>query len=94
MNRRGFFQLGLGIIAAPAIVRADSLMKVIPWDKTVLTEASLEETLVELMAYTKDRGERIGLNPTHIVWPGVNAVSAYNYSEAEKHLNDFKEYWK
>lgn len=94
MNRRGFLQLGLGIIAAPAIVRADSLMKGIPWDRTILTEASLEETIVEFMAYTKDKGG-ISLKPTHlIVWPGVKEVYAYNYSEAEKHLNDFKEYWK
>lgn len=36
MNRRGFLrQLGL-VIAAPAIVRATSLMKVVPWDEPMV----------------------------------------------------------
>lgn len=36
MNRRGFLrQLGL-VIAAPAIVRATSLMKVVPWDEPLV----------------------------------------------------------
>lgn len=37
MNRRGFLQTCLALAAAPAIVRADSLMRVVPRNTTVLT---------------------------------------------------------
>jgi hypothetical protein len=36
MNRRGFLQSCIALAAAPAIVRADSLMRVIPREATVI----------------------------------------------------------
>lgn len=36
MNRRGFLQTILAACVAPAIVRADSLMRVIPRETTIL----------------------------------------------------------
>lgn len=40
MKRRGFLQSILALGAAPAIVRADSLMRVIPRDTNIITSAS------------------------------------------------------
>lgn len=37
MNRRGFLSSMIALAAAPAIVRADSLMKIVPRDVEVLT---------------------------------------------------------
>jgi hypothetical protein len=42
VNRRGFLGAILAAAAAPAIVRADSLMRVIPVDTEVLTFSSAE----------------------------------------------------
>lgn len=39
MNRRNFLTSMLAACAAPAIVRADSLMRIMPRDATMLTEA-------------------------------------------------------
>jgi hypothetical protein len=38
MNRRGFLSSILALGAAPAIVRADSLMRIVPHDLVVLTD--------------------------------------------------------
>lgn len=37
MNRRGFLQSCLALAAAPAIVRADSLMRIVPRDAGIIT---------------------------------------------------------
>ena len=37
MNRRGFLQSCIALAAAPAIVRADSLMRIVPRDRLVWT---------------------------------------------------------
>lgn len=37
MNRRGFLSSILALAAAPAIVRADSLMRIVPVDTAILT---------------------------------------------------------
>lgn len=42
MNRRGFLQSCLALAAAPAIVRADSLMRVIPRDTGALEYAEYQ----------------------------------------------------
>ena len=36
MNRRGFLQTCLALAAAPAIVRADSLMRIVPRDTRII----------------------------------------------------------
>lgn len=41
MNRRGFLQTCLAFAAAPAIVRADSLMRIVPLETNVLTSVSV-----------------------------------------------------
>lgn len=46
MNRRGFLKACLAACAAPAIVRADSLMRVVPNDTLIITN--------EGMAYASD----------------------------------------
>lgn len=42
MNRRGFLTSMLALAAAPAIVRADSLMRIVPPEVEVLTFASYD----------------------------------------------------
>ena len=47
----------LALGAAPAIVRADSLMRIVPRDMTLdLTEASLEAAIIAMRTLTDDRG--------------------------------------
>lgn len=55
MNRRGFLTSCLALGAAPAIVRADSLMRIVPRD-LVLCEMTLEEALVHFHYYAVPRG--------------------------------------
>jgi hypothetical protein len=42
VNRRGFLGSILALAAAPAIVRADSLMRIVPTDTLVFESASIE----------------------------------------------------
>lgn len=44
MNRRGFLASCLALCAAPAIVRADSLMRVIPRETGVISDVAYEWT--------------------------------------------------
>lgn len=41
MNRRGFLGSILVACAAPAIVRADSLMRIVPLDTTIITASEM-----------------------------------------------------
>ena len=50
MNRRGFLQSILALSAAPAIVRADALMRVIQWDTEILTVGGTGIYSVSLIA--------------------------------------------
>ena len=70
MNRRGFLQSCLLLAAAPAIVRADSLMRVIPRETVLLTEAALEETILDA-----------GLQ--NLLWPGVRFWWGRAYSDSK-----------
>lgn len=70
MNRRGFLQTCLTLAAAPAIVRVDSLMRVIPLETTVLTEAALEEAILDA-----------GLQ--NLLWPGIRLWWGRAYSDSE-----------
>lgn len=45
MNRRGFLQACLAACVAPAIVRADALMRVIPNDELIFTATSIDWTI-------------------------------------------------
>lgn len=47
-TRRGFLQACLALCVAPAIVRADSLMRVVPRDTTVLTAMEVSITIDQL----------------------------------------------
>lgn len=64
MSRRSFMGSMLALAAAPAIVRADSLMRVIPINTTILTEAHIEAALTEISKIT-------GLSANKLLWPGV-----------------------
>lgn len=48
VNRRGFLSSILALATAPAIVRADSLMRVIPMEAPVLLERDLVDFIYEL----------------------------------------------
>lgn len=54
MNRRDFLKCSALIVAAPAIVRYDSLMRPVPWNKPVLGSTSMEITL-DQMRYLRQR---------------------------------------
>lgn len=50
MNRRGFLTGILAACAAPAIVRADSLMRIVPLDTTIVLPSAAQTMLAELEA--------------------------------------------
>jgi hypothetical protein len=63
MNRRGFLASCLALGAAPAIVRADSLMRIVPVETTILPASWIEQQIGarmvlvrELVAYQVIRG--------------------------------------
>lgn len=66
MNRRSFLQSILLTATAPAIVRADSLMRIVPRDTTILTEQAIEEAMIEILRMTDSRGKRLGYSPKAI----------------------------
>lgn len=72
MNRRSFMNSILALSMAPAIVRADSLMRIIPKDTILLSESSVESIILEESAV------KSGL------WPGIDAYFALSYNESEQ----------
>ena len=56
MNRRGFLGAILAAAAAPAIVRADSLMRIVPRETEVLDWVAKGKT-------NRDIGEILGMSP-------------------------------
>lgn len=57
MNRRGFLGSILALGAAPAIVRADSLMRIVPMDAAILLPGAVTLTgdrLVSLVEITRE----------------------------------------
>lgn len=88
MNRRGFLTGILALGSAPAIVRADSLMRVVPRDAAIVfTEAGL----YRLTPYPSDGSDpvwRVGVDPAIgddesivIVHQGDQIVGAYRELE-------------
>lgn len=88
MKRRAFLGSILAAGVAPAIVRADSLMRIIVpsafvlrpmkfaihpgWPSPAtcdLTEASLEEVLIEISKFTESSSERIAIKPARFWIP-------------------------
>lgn len=69
LSRRGFLKGILLTATAPAIVRADSLMKVISWERPLLTESSLEDAIIRFMQHTDSRGLHLALHPRHLIVP-------------------------
>lgn len=68
MNRRGFLSSILAAAVAPAIVRADSLMRVIPLETTILLETGV--------------GGVTNVSVNSLLWPGVNAWWGNKYKES------------
>lgn len=60
MNRRGFLQSCIALAAAPAIVRADSLMRIVPRDTTILTPAMYDMSGNGNHLYWSADGKHIG----------------------------------
>jgi hypothetical protein len=53
MNRRGFLGSILALGAAPAIVRADSLMRIVPLETTVLMDFSSNQLALSIDEFTR-----------------------------------------
>ena len=75
MNRRGFLGTMLAACAAPAIVRADSLMRIVPVDTYLvdpyeeidLSEYALQQAIIDIANFVDKRGIRIAVLPTKII---------------------------
>jgi hypothetical protein len=73
MNRRSFLQSCIALAVAPAIVRADSLMRVINRDTLILTELGWQEQLMELL---RNGHEALAVAPTQLYVPIMLAEQA------------------
>lgn len=70
MDRRLFLSAMLAACAAPAIVRASSIMRVkAPPLHEYLCEDSLERAIVEISKVVDESGKRIAIRPTNIWVP-------------------------
>lgn len=82
MDRRTFLGTMLAACAAPAIVRADSLMRIVPIKAPYyvmvcndprsfygisLEEQQLEDAMIKIAQYRNDTGEIIAVLPTKII---------------------------
>lgn len=77
MNRRGFLQSCLALAAAPAIVRADSLMRIVPRD--TLVPVSQEWVSPAWVRYTYDSASgnaRIYESSDGIIWTPIGDAVA------------------
>lgn len=72
MNRRGFLQTCLTLAAAPAIVRADSLMRVIPRETTIIL-------------ISKDWEAALQYNTALLLWPGIKEFWGKHYDASLEH---------
>lgn len=68
MNRRSFLQLAVTAALAPTISKLPSLGEEAP----ALSEAALEEAIIELGRHISNPAIRINIHPT-LLWPGVKA---------------------
>ena len=78
-TRRRFLGSILGLGAAPAIVRAESLMKLwVPSQSLELSEDSLEQALIAIVKQCDDRGLKLAINPTRVLrnfpWSDVDSL--------------------
>lgn len=78
-SRRSFLSSILSLGVAPAIVRADSLMRVIPLDTYLLTESNLEDIIIEISKIRDDMGLKLEVPLTKLLWPGVNVWAGTDY---------------
>lgn len=87
LTRRGFLGSMLALGAAPAIVRADSLMRIVPLRPNGiylpiyyrdLSERNLEQSLIECVRAVDTQGLRIGIQPTKLY------IHPSRYAEAVK----------
>lgn len=88
MNRRGFLGSILALGAAPAIVRADSLMRVVPRETTILTatagmltESALEDAMIEIYRLADVRGRLLAIRPTKLYVHPDRVLSALAIAE-------------
>lgn len=65
-SRRGFLSSILAIAAAPAVVKASSLMKLVPTESGILTYDLNPDSLEQMMI---DIREDIALRPTQLIVP-------------------------
>lgn len=83
MNRRGFLKSMLVAGTAPAIVRADSLMRIIPRETEIITSgfgmAGIKTEGTELVY-----DSRYGL----LLWPGIQAWWGHQYREFPANWNN------
>jgi hypothetical protein len=88
MQRRGFLSAILGAAAAPAIVSASSLMKIVPVTPLSMTQRG-EQMHTWMEAYIQSADGLIALRPTKIITPAslraecltiLNAAFAKEYT--------------
>jgi len=81
MNRRSFLSSILALGAAPAIVRADSLMRIVP--RGLLVVSGAEYARATFAAPTADWGEVFIVNQS---WDGAQWVTRFTAEQRIVHL--------
>ena len=83
MQRRGFLGAILGAAAAPAIVSASSLMKLVPAKPDVLIYKATGRYDINFDQWVQDTDGRIVLRPTKIIVPATLRAEALKILNAE-----------
>ena len=82
-SRRGFLSAILAVAAAPAVVKASSLMKLVPTESGILTYDLNPDSLEKMMINIR---EDIALRPTQLIVPTYLANLALSMMQTKENV--------
>lgn len=83
-NRRGFLSSILAVACAPAIVKASSIMRVVPvMEKDTLTYKMSGRYDINFDQWVEDADSKLALRPTKIILPATLMAEALKILNAE-----------
>lgn len=82
-SRRGFLSAILAGAAAPAVVKASSLMKLVPTESGILTYKMSGRYDINFDEWVEDADSKMALRPTKIILPATLMAEALRILNAE-----------
>ena len=82
-SRRGFLSSILAIAAAPAVVKASSLMKLVPTESGILTYDLNPDSLEQMMIEIRESGT---IRPTQLIVPAYMANLALSMLQTKENV--------